>query len=121
MLLSLVSTSNPLFFNLYRWHLSGVDRNDLYLQERPDPGFYHTLSRSEFHEATYLVNLASAEYFAPLKVGRLLPQIVTPVFKERKGDTFKVVAVHAKRARSLMARFIIQHEITNPERLRTFD
>lgn len=68
-----------------------------------------------------LVNLASNEYFKSVVPGALAGEIVTPQFKERKGDGWQIIGIHAKRARGLMSRFIIRHRIADPERLKAFD
>ncbi len=47
--------------------------------------------------------------------------IITPVFKEDKGNEYKVVTVYAKTARGLMSRFIIQNKIEDPEEIKAFD
>jgi cytoplasmic iron level regulating protein YaaA (DUF328/UPF0246 family) len=46
--------------------------------------------------------------------------VVTPVFKERKGDRYKIVSFFAKKARGQMARFIIENELNEPDGLKTF-
>ncbi len=68
-----------------------------------------------------LVNLASQEYYKAIKPGKIEGKIITPVFKESKGDSFRVIAVYAKKARGLMTRFIIQNKIEEPEELKAFD
>lgn len=68
----------------------------------------------------YLINLASNEYFSSIKTQELKAELVTPVFKEKKGDTYKVVGIMAKRARGMMARYIIKNQITKPEDLTSF-
>jgi hypothetical protein len=67
-----------------------------------------------------LINLASNEYFKAIKADKLDAGIVTPVFKEHKDGKYKVVAIHAKRARGMMANFIIRQRIMEPEQLKTF-
>src|SRR5690606_13834413 len=47
-------------------------------------------------------------------------RVVQCVFQERKGDTWKVISFHAKRARGLMARHIIDHRIDAAEDLTGF-
>jgi uncharacterized protein len=71
------------------------------------------------HKSKVLINLASDEYFKAVK-GLAFP-VVTPVFQEKKGDTFKVVSFSAKRARGLMVRYVLDHKIDNPEGLKDFD
>ncbi|MEZ5570590.1 MAG: peroxide stress protein YaaA [Halioglobus sp.] len=67
-----------------------------------------------------LVNLASQEYFRAVQTRALEAQVVTPVFKERKGDQYKVVSFFAKKARGQMARYIIEHELNEPEQMKQF-
>ena len=68
-----------------------------------------------------LINLASKEYFKSVKTKKIKGEIITPVFKEQKGNSFKVVFVYAKHARGLMSRFIIQNKIEDPEDIKAFD
>ncbi|MDD2197899.1 MAG: peroxide stress protein YaaA [Bacteroidales bacterium] len=67
-----------------------------------------------------LVNLASNEYSKAIKLKKLNGIVVTPVFKEQKGEEFKTIAIYAKRARGLMSRFVIKQAITNVEQLKSF-
>ncbi|MFM8257481.1 MAG: peroxide stress protein YaaA, partial [Polynucleobacter sp.] len=71
------------------------------------------------HKTKALVNLASEEYFKAVQ-GFDAP-VITPVFQERKGGAWKVVSFNAKRARGLMARFVIEHKIDDPKKLVAFD
>ena len=67
-----------------------------------------------------LVNLASQEYFRAVTVGALALPVVTPVFKERRGGTLKIVSFSAKRARGAMAGFAIRHRLRRAEELQDF-
>jgi uncharacterized protein len=69
----------------------------------------------------YLINLASNEYFKVVKLQQLEPQVIQPVFKEQRGDDYRVLSFFAKKARGLMARYIIQNRIRKPAALRDFD
>jgi cytoplasmic iron level regulating protein YaaA (DUF328/UPF0246 family) len=60
-----------------------------------------------------LVNLASQEYFKAIDKRKLDKQIISPVFKDEKNGTFKIISFFAKKARGSMARFIIQNRITD--------
>lgn len=71
------------------------------------------------HKTKALINLASDEYFKAVR-GLEFP-VVTPVFQEKKGNVYKIVSFNAKRARGLMARFVIEHKIDKPEGLKDFD
>jgi len=73
------------------------------------------------HKHKVLINLASNEYYKSVKAKQIDGQIITPIFKELKGNDFKVITVYAKTARGLMSRFIIKNRIENPEEIRAFD
>lgn len=68
-----------------------------------------------------IVNLASLEYFKSINNPSLKLPVITPVFKESKGDQFQVVSIFAKKARGLMTRFIIENQINTPDGLKHFD
>ena len=67
-----------------------------------------------------LVNLASAEYFKAAKPKALRADVITPVFKDYKDSSYRVVAIYAKKARGLMCNYIIQNRITRVEDLQAF-
>lgn len=68
-----------------------------------------------------LVNLASKEYFSAVNVKDLNAEIITPAFKEKKGDEYKMVGFFAKKARGMMSRYIIDNRIESPKELLQFD
>jgi len=68
-----------------------------------------------------LINLASQEYFAAVNTKKLKARIITPSFKDKSNDKYAMISFFAKRARGMMSRFIIQHEITDPDMLVGFD
>ena len=67
-----------------------------------------------------LVNLASNEYFKAVHVKDLRADVVTPVFKDLKGDKYRVISFFAKKARGQMARFIIDQGLNEPDGLKKF-
>ncbi|MER1939674.1 peroxide stress protein YaaA [Castellaniella sp. FW104-16D08] len=67
-----------------------------------------------------LLNLASQEYFKSVNRKALQARVIQCVFQDEKNGVWKVISFHAKRARGLMARFVIQHAITKPAQLRKF-
>lgn len=75
----------------------------------------------EGHRNKTLINLASNEYFTAIDLKEFRGRIVTPVFKENKGGAYKIIAINAKKARGLMAGYIIRNEIESPEDLKGFD
>ena len=68
-----------------------------------------------------LVNLASNEYFKAVDVKQLDARVITPVFKDEKNGTFKIISFYAKKARGLMSAWLIQHQISKPEQIKNFD
>jgi cytoplasmic iron level regulating protein YaaA (DUF328/UPF0246 family) len=42
-------------------------------------------------------------------------------FKENKNGTYRVIAIHAKRARGLMVNYVVNNGLDNPEDLKNFD
>ena len=70
-----------------------------------------------------LVNLASNEYFKSIERIRNSEgiNIVTPVFKENRDGKYKVISTKAKRARGLMASYIIRNKITCVDDIKKFN
>ncbi len=68
-----------------------------------------------------LINLASNEYYKMLNLSSISGNVITPVFKEYKNGTYKIVSIYAKRARGLMTRFITKQRIDSPDKLKLFD
>ena len=67
-----------------------------------------------------LLNLASEEYFRAVCPKQLAGEVITPHFKERKGDAYKVVSIYAKRARGLMSAYIVKNRIDDVDALKNF-
>lgn len=67
-----------------------------------------------------LVNLASNEYFSAVDRSALGAEVLTPVFKEKKGKDLVIVSFAAKRARGAMARFLVRERLTDPAGLKDF-
>lgn len=72
-------------------------------------------------ESETLINLASQEYFKSVKPKSLNATIVTPDFKDYKNGKYKIISFYAKKARGLMARWIIENRITDAQQLTNFD
>lgn len=68
-----------------------------------------------------LINLASNEYFKAVKTDSLQAKVVTPVFKDTKNGKLKVISFYAKKARGLMARYIIEKKPNSVADLQSFD
>ena len=67
-----------------------------------------------------VVHLASQEYFQAVDRAALRAKVIVPVFKERRGDTLKVISFSAKRARGAMARYIVETRAKTPKQLLAF-
>lgn len=68
-----------------------------------------------------VVNLASSEYFKAARAERLGARIITPVFKDRTPQGYRMVMVFAKHQRGAMARHIVRHRLLDPEALKRYD
>ncbi len=67
-----------------------------------------------------LVNLASNEYFKSVKPKLLQGELLNINFKETKNGKTRVVAIFAKRARGMMADYIIRNRIEEPAGIKKF-
>jgi uncharacterized protein len=89
--------------------------------------FWNPLITKKINEAVthsgskVLVNLASVEYFKSIDRKKLKAEIVTPDFKEFKNGSYTMISFFAKRARGLMTRFILEHNISDPADLLAFN
>jgi cytoplasmic iron level regulating protein YaaA (DUF328/UPF0246 family) len=72
-------------------------------------------------EQKLIIKLASKEYFKAIKSQELVAKVVTPIFKDCKNGKYKIVSFHAKRARGLMVRYLIQNNITTLDQLKQFN
>lgn len=68
-----------------------------------------------------MLNLASDEYYKSVKESKIQAKIIKPVFLDEKNGKFKVISFYAKKARGLMARFMIEHQINEVKALQEFD
>tara|TARA_B100001123_G_scaffold446385_1_gene600659 strand:- start:1878 stop:2642 length:765 start_codon:yes stop_codon:yes gene_type:complete len=68
-----------------------------------------------------LVNCASQEYFNAIDTDSLQLNVITPVFLETKGNKARVISFFAKKARGMMARFIVQNRLTKMDSLKKFE
>jgi uncharacterized protein len=98
---------NPRGMNLYQfWGGIITDQLNIALVEQGDD---------------YVINLASNEYFKAVKSTLVKGTVITPIFKDRKNGQYKVISFYAKKARGMMARFIIDHQVNSVDQLTQFD
>jgi len=74
----------------------------------------------ELEDNEVFVNLASNEYFKAIDTKALKVPVVNIDFKEFKNDKYKIVAIYAKKARGLMARYIVDTDAQTIEDLKGF-
>ncbi len=67
-----------------------------------------------------LVNLASNEYFKSVKPRLLEGELLNINFKESKNGKIRVVAIFAKRARGLMADYLLRNKVEKAEDIKKF-
>jgi cytoplasmic iron level regulating protein YaaA (DUF328/UPF0246 family) len=68
-----------------------------------------------------VLNLASNEYFKAVKIKQLNAEVITPVFKDEKNGQYKIISFYAKKARGLMAAYVIKNRINEVEKIKSFD
>lgn len=72
------------------------------------------------HKQPVIVNLASQEYFKAVDRKTLQARVVDCVFEEYRNGQYKIISFMAKRARGLMARYVIQKRIDQVKKLQGF-
>jgi len=98
--------------NLYEyWKTSITEQLNDALQE----------SNHTKHDDNVLINLASTEYFSSVKKSLLNAKVITPHFRDEKNGNYKIISFFAKKARGLMARYIIQNRINSADELKHFN
>ena len=73
------------------------------------------------HQHNVVINCASIEYFRSIDRPSLNAEVITPQFKEYKNGKLKMISFFAKRARGLMARYIIQNRINEGKDILSFN
>ena len=72
-------------------------------------------------ESELLLNLASDEYYKSVNVAEIRAEIIKPVFLDQKSGKYKVISFYAKKARGLMARYMIENQLQRIEDLKSFN
>ena len=68
-----------------------------------------------------IVNLASKEYFKALQAAKIPNPILNFEFKDYSKGKYKIISFFAKKARGIMANFIIQNRINSTDVLKEFN
>jgi uncharacterized protein len=99
--------------------LQGLSANTLY--EFWANKLTHTINQQlEKLDQKTIINLASNEYFQAVKPKLLTGKIITPAFKDWHNGQYKIISFYAKKARGMMAAFIIQNRLQNTADLKDF-
>ena len=68
-----------------------------------------------------IINLASKEYFSAVDFNELEANVITPAFKEYRDGRYKFLSFFGKKARGLMAGYILENKLKKPEQIKRFD
>jgi cytoplasmic iron level regulating protein YaaA (DUF328/UPF0246 family) len=68
-----------------------------------------------------LLNLASNEYFSAVKLKALNARVINTEFKDLKNGQYKIISFYAKKARGMMARYVIKERLNDPNGLKDFN
>lgn len=68
-----------------------------------------------------LLNLASNEYFGAVQKKALNARIINTEFRDLKNDQYKIISFYAKKARGMMARYVIKERLTELQGLKDFN
>ena len=68
-----------------------------------------------------IVNLASNEYSKVVDFSNINNKVITPIFKDMKNGKYKIISFYAKKARGLMAKFIIKNNVVDYKGLTNFN
>lgn len=71
--------------------------------------------------SSYLVNLASNEYFKSVKKKNIKADIITPAFKDWKNGQYKMISFYAKKARGMMVQYLVKNKVEDLAGLLKFD
>lgn len=72
------------------------------------------------HKQQYLINLASEEYAKAVVRTALSHPVIDVAFKEKKNGQLKIVALFAKKARGMMANYVVRERIDTLQGLKDF-
>lgn len=105
--------------NLYEfWGTTIADYINRHFQQRVAQGD-DAAGQDDGHDI--VLNLASEEYFKAVDKKALKARVVQCVFQDYRKGAWKVISFNAKKARGLMARYVIENRCHHPEQLLGFD
>lgn len=102
-----VQLSNPQGKNLYDfWREPVTAALNEHLANDPNP---------------VLINLASSEYFKAIDIKKINCPVVTINFYEHKNNQIKMIGIYAKKARGLMAKYLMHNRIDSVDGIKQFN
>ena len=78
------------------------------------------IDRDALADGKVIVNLASQEYSSVLQEDKLKSRLLNIIFKQDRGGKIILIPILAKRARGLMANYIITEQLTDLEGMKQF-
>lgn len=94
--------------------LKELGLSDLYNYWQEDIAKYLNQQQDE------IINLASNEYFLAINPELINNKIINIAFKEEKNGQLKIIGINAKRARGMMANYVVKNKITESQDLKNF-
>jgi cytoplasmic iron level regulating protein YaaA (DUF328/UPF0246 family) len=73
------------------------------------------------HNNKYIINLASTEYSSVIDRNNFKYPVIDIDFKQERSSKLKTIAILAKKARGMMADYMVANKITSIEELKHFD
>lgn len=68
-----------------------------------------------------VINLASNEYSKAARLPKMNARVISPEFKDNQNGQYKIISFFAKKARGMMCRYAVKHQIRDVEDLKGFD
>ena len=81
-----------------------------------DPLFEFMKNRVD-SDKNQVLNLASEEYSKVLNFDKLECKLITPIFKTERNGALKTIGILSKRARGMMANYVIKNKIKDYEKI----
>ena len=79
------------------------------------------IAELETHKDKHIINLASNEYFKAVKTEGLEEKIINVNFKEFRNEKLTFISFNAKKARGLMAQYIVKNKLKTIRGLKGFN
>ena len=78
-------------------------------------------SELKTHKNKFLINIASNEYSASINTTMLDAEFINVHFREARDGKLKNIALNSKRARGMLADYIIRNQLDHPDDIKTFN